>query len=224
MAALKTLATCPWMHALIGGTALVAWSLEPPTRILEDVARNVGLDTLVWAFAALAPACAIVGMAAARLAREARVTRLSLKAELAHAEAESASWYPDEALEGALALSAMGARAAHERNRLGRAAAALALMGAGFAAGAAGAAALAFEGLAAPAHALEAMAVAAAVAAILAGAARAVSRTAGALEPTPEQISASVARYHRRQESEKARERDGRRTLLMAPADVAHQG
>ena len=92
----------------------------------------------------------------------------------------------------------------------------LALMGAGFAACAAGAAALALRGMVLPAHALEAMAVAAAVAAILVGAARAVSRIATALEPTPAQVSAATARYHRRQESEKARDRG---TLF-----VAHQG
>ncbi len=216
MATLKTLATCPWIHALLGGSALVAWSLAPPTRILEDTAKIVGLDTLVWVFAGLGPACAIVGMACAALTRGARVTRLALKAELAHAEAEATSWYADEALEGALALSAIGARVAGERNRLGRTAAALALMGAGFAACAAGAAALALQGMVLPAHALEAMAVAAAIAAILVGAARAVSRIAAALEPTPAQVSAATARYHRRQESEKARDRG---TLF-----VAHQG
>ena len=214
MAELMKYASCPGVHALLAGSALLALTLRPPIQLLRSAEAGIGTDTTLWILGGLVPATAFVAACCRRITRRARRARLALKTEQGHAQAAVASYYPDEALEGCLTLTAIGARVEAQKRTLAWQSAYLVLAAMGFLAGIGLAAYTACRGAVTAAHGVEAIAVCGAMAALALATARSLRRTSGALEPTPAQVHAATLRYHQRQEQEKARERDRLRRRL----------
>ena len=204
----------PTQGIVLTALGLVACSLWLPGDLIRSVAAKVGADSLVWAGVLLIALSQIAryGSAAARRARR-HSERLRRDEDLAQAMA--VSYYGQESLDGALALTAMGRRVEAERQAMLASSNRFALIAAVLACVAAGAAVLAFEEPRMAAGAIRTLSASSAAAAILLAFARSIRRTAGRLEPSPEQIRDAVIRHHERQEAQ-LREHDSGLSALAA--------
>jgi hypothetical protein len=206
----------PLAIATLAGAGLLLLTLAPPLGLMRALAGTIGAEMLFWAFAAAAPACGVVAVCCAALARRARKRGELLKGEYAKAWAMAASFYPTEELEGELALSGLGQKVEHERAGLFMQSALLALAAAVFAAAIIGVAALAWRSPGQLVRCAEAISVCALISAMLTGCAHKIRAAAMSLEPTPEQIRAGLVRQHERQEAELRAAR-----MCMAPWPAA---
>ena len=102
------------VHYLAAGATLVGLSgagLLSPTalRIMEQATARVGAETLGWALL-LIVALVLILAGCAVIALEALIRAERLQLQEALAAARSVSFFAEEALDGVIALSAMGRR------------------------------------------------------------------------------------------------------------------
>lgn len=191
----------PILAIVLTVLSLLVFSLWAPAGLIRTASARVGADTLVWT-AALLLGVGAVSSCCTAVAAGARRRRERLRRDEELAQAMALSFYDRESLEGALALTGMGQRVESERQVLLGQSSRLALIAAALLAMALGAVVLAYEQPCMVIGALRAFAASTAAAGVLLAFARQVSRAAGTLEPTAEQIRAAVVRHHERQEAE----------------------